>query len=94
MLAKMGHDGLHGQKPFCAFEGEALKGVLEGAVFGIELMQYIHQGKPFGFIVGKHFADEKRGIDTILIAHKGAGKIAIALLKPPDIALRMAFLLQ
>ena len=61
----------------------------ENAVFGVELLQHLQQVLALLAIIGGHFTNKHGGHHRILVPDIGARQIAVALLKPKDIPLRM-----
>ena len=57
-------------------------------------LQLVQQGQALGLEVGGHLAHQDSGVHRILVAHVGAGQVAVALLEAKDVAFRVALLLQ
>ena len=92
--AELAHDVRHLRRAGFALVLESQQALGVEAELLAQLLQLIQQRQPLRLVIRRHFANQHRRVDGILIAHGRAGQVAIAFLEAEDVALGVAFLFQ
>ena len=88
--AELAHDVRHLRRAGFALVLESQQALGVEAELLAQLLQLIQQRQPLRLVIRRHFANQHRRVDGVLIAHGRAGQVAVAFLEAEDVALGVA----